>query len=445
MLTVHRYQYKGESHAFHGGVKVTCKDRLSRVGSRLNSEYGPIEKVSVPGPTPGSAPVVKTQETHEGVVFVPRPPDLRREPAREEWREEKVGQAAKACRKALSVRHKSDLSTEACREWSVLGSFHDKYTKASSVPNLPHTEEIQGGATTKEFLKAGESAQRTFDGTPQALLPLLKRMSFRFPRPLITWDIFSEEAPSSFPSFGRADQQPETTGEEQSRSEEPRDPRKVNHVVHKGQTQGQWKRGQKEMEAEEKAAENSGVLDPEDLEEGNLYIVKLDKPDGEFSLGLVKLGAVVDEDTRTVYWFARAGRCHSWPSRVKFERYMDGGTWISDDIPTSSFLLEVDFEDDLTDSSPPVRDTNPTLATTFVQQLQMFAAAYGHKHEAPKAHRKANPNAKPAGKANANAKPAGKANADAKPAGKPPQTSANKRARGEGTSNAAQRPRRNAT
>lgn len=103
----------------------------------------------------------------------------------------------------------------------------------------------------------------------------------------------------------------------------------MNHVVHKGQTQGQWKRGQKEVEAEEKAAENSGVLGDEDLVEGNLYVVKLDTPDGEFSLGLVRLGAVADEDTRSVYWFARASRGHAWPSRVKFERYMNGETWIS--------------------------------------------------------------------------------------------------------------------
>ena len=427
LLIVHRYQYKGESHAFHGGVKVTYKDRLSRVGTWRNSEYGPIEKVSVPGPTPGSAPVVKTQETHEGVVFVSRPPDLRREPAREEWREEKVGQAAQACKKALTVRHKSDLSTEACREWSVLGSFHDKYTKASSLPNLPHTEKIQGDAKTNAFLKAGESAERTFDGTPQALLPLLKRMSFRFPRPLITWDIFSEEAPSYFPGSGPAAQQTETTGQEQSRSEEPRDPRKVNRVVNRGQTQGQWKRAQKEVEAEEKAVENSGVLDPDELEENNLYIVKLDAPDGEFSLGLVRLGAVVDEDTRTVYWFARASRGHAWPSRVKFERYMDGKTWISDDIPTSSFLLEVDFEDDLMDPSPSVRDTSPTLAATFVQQLRMFAHAYGHTHEAPSARKKAKT----------------KAGSSGNPP--PPQSSAGKRARGEGPSNAAQRPRRKAS
>ena len=110
LLIVHRYQYKGESHASHGGVKVTYKDRLSRVGSAKNSEYAPIETVSVPGPTSGSAQVMKTQETHEGVVFIPRPPDLRREPAREGWKEEKVGGAAKACRKAVSIRHKTDLS-----------------------------------------------------------------------------------------------------------------------------------------------------------------------------------------------------------------------------------------------------------------------------------------------------------------------------------------------
>ena len=406
---------------------MTYKDRLSRVGSAKNSEYGPIETVSVPGPTPGSAQVKKTQETHEGVVFVPRPPDLRREPAREEWREEKVGEAAKACKKALTVRHKTDLTTDACREWSVLGSFHNKFTKASSLPNLPHTEKVEGVAKTKEFLKVGESAERTFDGTPQALLPLLKRMSFRFPRPLITWDIFSEEAPSSFPSSGPANQEAEKTG--QGQSEELRDPRKVNHVVHKGQTQGQWKRGQREVVAEEMAAANSGVLDPADLEENNLYIVKLDTPDGEFSLGLVQLGAAVDEDTRTVYWFARAGRSHSWPSRVKFQRYMDGETWLSDDIPTDSFLLEVDFKDDLTDSSLEVRNTNPTLATEFVQQIRMFAVAQGHAHEAPKARKTA---------------PASK-KTNAKPSGVPPQTSSNKRARGAGSSNAAkpaQRPRR---
>ena len=142
----------------------------------------------------------------------------------------------------------------------------------------------------------------------------------------------------------------------------------------------------------------------------------------------MQLGAAVDEDLRTVYWFARVGHGHSWPSRVKFQRYMDGNEWISDNIPTDSFLLEVDFEEDLTDSSPPVRDTNPTLATTFVQQIRMFAFAHGHVHEAPKARKKPTASQKP----------------NAKPAGNPPQKSSNKRARGEGSSNSAQRPRRKA-
>ena len=95
------------------------------------------------------------------------------------------------------------------------------------------------------------------------------------------------------------------------------------------------------MEAEEMAVANSGILDPEDLEEGKLYIVKLDAPDGEFSLGLVHLGAAVDEDMRTVSWFERAGRSHKWPSRVKFQRYMDGEKWISDNISTDSFCWKL--------------------------------------------------------------------------------------------------------
>jgi hypothetical protein len=382
---------------------VTYKDRLSRVGSNKNSEYGPIQTVSVPGVPQGSAPVLKTVETHEGVVFIPRPPDLRREPAREEWREEKVGGAAKACRKALTIRHKSDLSKEACREWKVLGSFHERYTMASSVPNMPHTEKVQGDATTKEFLENGEAAERTFEGTPQALLPLLKRVCFRFPRPLITWNIFSEEAPTSFPTAGSSDGDSNSRSREEGGSTEAlRDPRKVNNVVHKGQTVGQWKKGQQELEAEGYVKDSLGVLNEEDLEEGQLYVVELDTPDGEFNLGLVQLGPVAGEGMHTVYWFERVGNSHAWPSRVKFKRYADtDDNWLSDDVPADSFLLSVE-DSDLTNSSAEVRSANPTFCGRFVDKIRLFANSYGYSHENPKARRKApapeDSNNKPAAK-----------------------------------------------
>ena len=305
--------------------------------------------------------------------------------------------------------------------------------------------------------------------TSQPFLPLLKRLSFRFPRPLITWDIFSQEAPSSFPTSGGKDQEQDSTREGQFGSEKLRDPREVNHVVHKGQTQGQWKKGQQTMEAEGYAAQNAGVLDPADLKAGKLYIVKLDTPDGEFSLGLVRLEAATNEETFKVHWFERVGRGHCWRSDVKFQRYMDKETWISDDIPPNCFLLDVE-DDDLTDSSPQIRDTNPTLASRFVHQIRGFAVAHGHGHGDPKARKKAaapsKSNAKPAGKppppaancakpaakpppppakgANPAAKPPPPAAKGAKPAGKAPPTATTKRVREEGTSAAAKRPRRTA-
>ena len=405
-LTVaRRYQYKGESHAYHGGVKVTYKDRLSRVGNHLQSEYGPIQTISVPGPTFGSAPVMKEQETPEGVVFIPHPPDLRKEPMREEWNEEKIGGAEKACKKALQVRHKSDLSVEACKEWHVWKSFHAKYKMASKVPNLPYTEMAEGDASTKAFLPPGQAAKASFDGTPQLFLPLLKQMSFRFPRPLITWDIFSDEAPPEFPSYGTASSNKTNHGGPSSHeAQHPRDPRKVNNVVHMMNKHSTWKKGQQELNAEEFVKEASGVLDADELKDGNLYIVELEIPDGEFSLGLVRLVMEAEGHHLKGCWFRRLSTGHKWPAFVKFQRFMDGEVWITDEIQPESFLLQVESED-LTDSSPEVKMNTPTLNSSFVTRLRLFAETYGHLHEQPRKRKCSKPAAappKPAAKQPAN-------------------------------------------
>ena len=383
--------------------------------------------VSVPGPSYGSAQVKKEQETPEGVVFIPHPPDLRKEPMREEWREEKVGGAEKACKKALQVRHKSDLSDDACKEWHVWASFHSKYKMASKVPNLPFTERVEGDARTKAFLPPGQSAQCSFDGTPQLFLPMLKRMSFRFPRPLITWDIFSEEAPPEFPTQGRACSNEADRGAPSShQGQQPRDPREVNHVVHMMQKQSTWKKGQQELSAEEFVKEASGVLDAEELKDGNLYIVELEDPDGEFSLGLVQLETVAGGHQLKGRWFKRLSTGHKWPAFVRFQRYMDGDVWITDELQPESFLLPVEDED-LTDSSPNVKMDTPTLKSTFVARLRLFAETYGHHHKQPPKKNAAKPTAappKPAAKPTAAPpKPADKLTSPpkpSKPAAKPP-------------------------
>ena len=136
----HRYDYEGRSHAKHGGVKVTYKDRLSRVGTHKNAEWAPVVKVTEPGPTPGSAAIERTVTTADGVLFIPHPPDLRREPKREEWHDEKPHDVAHVCKKILEVRHRLDLTVEARKEWHLMHSLHKTWTHAGeSHPRFAHS------------------------------------------------------------------------------------------------------------------------------------------------------------------------------------------------------------------------------------------------------------------------------------------------------------------
>ena len=388
---VFRYQYLGETHAFHGGVKVTYKDRLSRVGTSINSEWGPIEKVKVPGPTAGSAEIEKTTEQERGIVFIPYPPDLRREPRREDWVEEKEGGAAKACRKALQNRHQSDLTQEARKEWKVLASFHEQYEKAHKLPQMPHTQAVTGDSSTASFLPANESAQRTLEGSPMELLPILKQL-MRFERPLITWNIFGEKPPAAFPQTakdltGAASTEACPSAEQARQPEKVRDPRVVNNVVHLEHRHGEWRRGQQDVSNSEWVEDVAPRLEEDELADGHFYIVRLHDADGELYLGLVKLRIEkLIEGRPPVYigrWFARVGKSHAWPSHVKFGPYMDGNTWVEQSFDVESFLLEVQ-DDNLTSSST---EESPTLSAAFVERLKLFARKH-HSSEAPLLHTK---------------------------------------------------------
>lgn len=108
---------------------MTYKDRLSRVGTSKNAEWAPIEKVVVPGPTPGSAHISKSVECERGIRYMIHPPDLRKEPQREDWNDEaKSGEYAHACRKTVQLGHELDLTPEARKEWTILAGVHSKYT-----------------------------------------------------------------------------------------------------------------------------------------------------------------------------------------------------------------------------------------------------------------------------------------------------------------------------
>ena len=104
--------------------------------------------------------------------------------------------------------------------WKALKAVHEEARHASAVPSMPFT-----------------SGRFQFDGSPRPLLPLLQDLAFRFPRPLITWDLFKDAPPPEFPApsaTGEDAERPAALGGAPKPQGELRDPRRVNHITHSG-------------------------------------------------------------------------------------------------------------------------------------------------------------------------------------------------------------------
>ena len=195
---------------------------------------------------PGGAPVKANVTTRVGVVFIPHPPDLRVEPTREEWHQgQKAHELGEAALSRIVKNRLHDMSPEAAIEWKCFHSLHARTKCSEHLPNLPADIEITGDSSTYPYLAPGEKAKSTFDGTPRLLLPVLREM-VRFPRPLITWNIFEEAPPTTFPTTptaGDSDEDSATTCKPMAEEAPLREPREANNVTHSLNTDGQRRKG----------------------------------------------------------------------------------------------------------------------------------------------------------------------------------------------------------
>jgi hypothetical protein len=96
LFNVYRYEYY-PTLTTHGCVKMTYKDRLSTAGTVNEAEWLPIERITRAPVVPGGPRVEANVTDQVGVILVPRPPDLRYEPLREPWAEEKKDEAGVKC------------------------------------------------------------------------------------------------------------------------------------------------------------------------------------------------------------------------------------------------------------------------------------------------------------------------------------------------------------
>ena len=387
--------------------------------------------------------VLVNESEADGVLFVTRPPDLRQEPLREDFTDKNDDQQMeKACERIRRLRAQ-DLSESGLAFWEALEAMHKDGRHAGAVPDLPCT-------------KTGRGRSFTFTGCPQPLIPLLRELR-RFPRPLITWDIFGAPPPSQFPdpssqplqiagpltaalplqaggqaallplqmagpSAARpsaADEHPlairpsdvswpstilpampSTSSQSAlpSASADPaaslRDPRRVNHVGHRGYRAAAQARDAAELSLEDWIRDWPGRV--EKVQAGRMYVVRLEEPDGEFHLGLVTTeGKVFEKEVKDeagavevaphikALWFARCNdQRHAWPQNPAFEPYMmeeeEGKTQmrVTDDLPTESCLVEVE-DKDLTDGSVDQKQEAPKLKEAFVKKLRAIADKCG--------------------------------------------------------------------
>jgi hypothetical protein len=366
---VFRYVYK-PSLTRHGGVKVTYKPHLSTTGTAREAEWLPIETTEKNG-------FLANVTTEDGVIFIPHPPDLRTEPLREEWElvkgEGPVG-AHKAMQRILGKRESWELSDAGALDWKTLAELHKDKQRAGMMPDMPYTIEVEGDESTAPYLEPGSTAKRTFDGTPSKLLPILQELcKDRFQRPSITWDIFREEPPHSFPwhpvdAVATEEVDEEVDGNEAS-TNRVRDPRAVNACTHIDMPLGSANR--LALSAEMEAWTVAQPRRVEKAEKGHLYFAQLEQAEGEFHLGLCRVQSIEDSGL-IVYWYARVGTNHSWGyNACNFKQYGGEQNWAFQEVPPESILLEVHAAD-LTPNGQLHQLTRPTTTKDFMEKLRFF-------------------------------------------------------------------------
>ena len=367
---VFRYEYVGRSQWRHGGVRVLYKGRLSDKGDSRNAEYGPVREVTTTGTTIGSERTV-TETLPEGVVFVMQPPNLSTEPSRERF-SEKMDIAALA-EQVVAARRGThmELSAQSEAEWSAFKSLYQHTGSGEgNVGALPSLPTCRGGFN--------------FDGLPRPLLPILKDLC-RFPRPLITWDLFTESPPSVWQDVSsggsrgggggtsdRGDHQEEETADEVPlRSASDR-----NTVTHEGYTKAEREREVSHGADDEWA---DGVLDaapPTPLRLKELYVVRIADKDGDMRLGIVEpLTATASARNKVdSLWFGRKGKAKKWSNTPTFEHY--GGTGsarVRDEVDLDCFLLRID-DTDLTESCRSTKLEEFRLSAEFTKKLRAVDA-----------------------------------------------------------------------
>lgn len=347
---VFRYYYVGPELHEHGGVKVVYKDRLSRTATALDAEWAPLEEKTRPAPSDRPGPPTKVNVTTEkGIVFVQHPPSLKKAAPLEDFAERVPNkQPSYKIEAMLKQMAKVDgMSTSEVREWRALQAMQAR-PHAYALPVLPHTEVLTGAEDTSSWLPVGAEHRSTFTGTPANLKEMLKRLR-RFDRPLITWNIFDDEPPSSWPTgegaaapSGRADGYVSNAS-----NAERRDPSAANSVSHLLRPDSERRREDSELLEKQWAEEQDNRVT--ELEKDRFYLIRTESADEPWMKLAVVQFKVHEDTTEHFYWYGRAGaqRNKKWVQTPSFAPWPDiehqAEHAIPADVKMAMLLVPVDW------------------------------------------------------------------------------------------------------
>ena len=162
-------------------------------------------------------------------------------------------------------------------------------------------------------------------------------------------------------------------------------------VTHADYPKSKQARDEAELTFEEWTATFPGRV--ETVKPSCLYLIKLEDSDGEFRIGLIHStgkvfnkevgddhGEIEEAPHMKALWFERCQNGDHWGANPEFKQCNWETTRLFDEVPTESFLLEVE-DNDLTDSSVGHKYEKPKLKQTLMRKVHWIADQYALRAE----------------------------------------------------------------
>jgi len=222
----------------------------------------------------------------------------------------------------------------------------------------------------------------------------------RLPRPLITWKIFDEPPPTSWPNPLQAQGSARFAEAaahvlERNKRKPRREPAEANSTEHDLYPAGERIRADKDFLNQQWANEQSGQI--QTLADGCFYIVKLEvgsKDEPWMAMGLVQVRREAEE--QQFYWFCRSSQGQNpWPTPVTFKPWPGPGTkqgHTRADADVAMFQITPEWlpnvADACTDGAPGNASNCPlgtrgtlTVNSEYRRRLELFGRIHGLVNE----------------------------------------------------------------